>query len=414
MIRSKMIFALVLISTFIALVVIQCTRTVEPVAFHASGAEFAGSLSCQPCHADIYADHLEMAHYSSSANTDYEEIRAELAKGKHSLALNDSISFKIKDLEGMIYQEGYVWDSLIEKKPFHITVGSGKRGKSYLYWEENYLFQLPVSQYAEGSEWVNSPGYPLDRVSFNRAIAPACMECHATYMTGVEDFQRAKKNLFDPSKSIMGITCERCHGPAKAHVDFHHENPYIKTGERIVRYADLTRQQKLDGCALCHSGVRMAVKDPFLFQIGDDLNDFSYGGHSITDAGVLDVHANQYGLLTSSQCFINSPEMDCGTCHDTHKKEVGNLALFSMKCMSCHAHDDQIDCGLSSKMGADIASNCIDCHMPNFTTANITIAKPEGNEDFNTQMRTHRIGIYVENVNKIKEFVSRSESSLIE
>jgi hypothetical protein len=53
--------------------------------------------------------------------------------------------------------------------------------------------------------------------------------------------------------------------------------------------------------------------------VGDKLDDFSSANYSPDSVAVLDVHGNQYGLLTASKCFKMSAEMDCSSCHDPHK-----------------------------------------------------------------------------------------------
>ena len=75
---------------------------------------------------------------------------------------------------------------------------------------------------------------------------------------------------------IYGIDCERCHGPSYDHVKFHKENPDVEKAQNIQIIADLNRQQRLDACALCHSGIRVGSNNnAFEFTIGDTLKQFS-------------------------------------------------------------------------------------------------------------------------------------------
>src|SRR3712207_8479990 len=39
----------------------------------------------------------------------------------------------------------------------------------------------------------------------------------------------------------------------------------------------------------------------------------------------LDVHGNQYGLLTGSKCFVNSPSMTCSSCHQRSEEHTSEL-----------------------------------------------------------------------------------------
>src|SRR5207248_11785854 len=102
-------------------------------------------------------------------------------------------------------------DSRTER--FGIVVGSGGKEQTYLYWKGNRLFQLPVSYWRELG-WVNSPGYRDGSANFERPIIPRCLECHATYFESTPNWP----NSYHPSGFVLGITCEKCHGPGREHV----------------------------------------------------------------------------------------------------------------------------------------------------------------------------------------------------
>lgn len=386
----------------------QCKQPVSPIAIHPSGLEYAGPESCASCHVKVYEQHLNTAHYSSSRTFSSSFLEKLFEEANNEYRLSNSINFVMSLENNRYYQKGFHGDSLVGKHPFDITIGSGKRGQTYLYWDQNSLFQLPVSQYTLTNSWVNSPGYFTDRVSFDRPITPACMECHSTYMQSESDFFN-KENKYIKDEVILGISCERCHGPAKAHVDFHIDNPKQKKPQHITKFANLNRAQKLHACALCHSGAKAHTKQPFEFITGGILDRLKYEGFNIEAFKGLDVHANQYGLLTASKCFMNSPKMDCSTCHNVHEEEAGNLEVFSARCMSCHTESGTMDCGRRKAMGSDLNENCIDCHMPNFNTANISIFGNGDKSPLPTKMRTHLIGIYPDELDEIKSYIQSNK-----
>ena len=101
---------------------------------------------------------------------------------------------------------------------------------------------------------------------------------------------------------VYGIDCERCHGPAKKHVEFHLKNPNVKVANSITSFKTLNRQQKLDACALCHAGNDgMKLKSRFEFKPGDNLSEFFRETKSINDTTNIDVHGNQYRLMAQSK-----------------------------------------------------------------------------------------------------------------
>lgn len=386
----------------------SCNDPAELELVHPTRLVYSGDKTCVACHVDIHDSYTGTAHYASSHPFTASDIKNR-DTGQNSIVLNDSIHYKIVEKKGIFLQEGYFKDSLVVRRPFDITVGSGKRGQTFLFWEDSLLFQLPVSRFAKNGSWVNSPGYPTDRILFNRPVLQECMACHATHMEPIKDRYMIRKNIYDTQNVMLGISCEKCHGPAKNHVDFHTKNPSVRTANAIQQYSELSRQQKMDVCALCHSGPRDFSKSPFAFMVGDSLNGYSRAIRPRTASNSLDVHANQYGLFVSSKCFINSETMDCATCHDVHEDQVGNLKMFSAKCVSCHDGLAIVACGLGEDMRHGSEKNCIDCHMPNLATNAISIFDAESKNQEAIKIRTHKIGIYGDKKveDKIRAYVKK-------
>src|ERR1700710_1670589 len=100
-----------------------------------------------------------------------------------------------------------------------VVIGSGVRGQSYLYWRADQLYESPVSYWADGKRWINSPGYKNGTMNFSRPITPRCMECHASFIQ--QALSDISTNHYLKDSLVTGITCERCHGSGKEHVALH-------------------------------------------------------------------------------------------------------------------------------------------------------------------------------------------------
>jgi hypothetical protein len=144
------------------------------------------------------------------------------------------------------------------------------------------------------------------------------------------------------------------------------------------------------------------LRSTFAFKPGDTLSNFKLPGFEIsTSANQLDVHGNQVQLLQSSKCFINS-KMDCATCHDTHQNQRGNAFLFTQKCLSCHNTASHNYCKIATPLNAQlIKSNCIQCHMPAFSSAAIVSQTVDKSSFANIAVHTHRIAVYPQEAKKI-------------
>jgi len=373
---------------------------IEPIATAYNGLEYAGSQTCITCHDDIYNQHLKTAHFNTSQLASKEKIIGDFMDN-NTLKLNDHILFKMTD-EDKLYQSAFVDEKLVRKEPFDIIIGSGTKGQTYLYWNKTRLYQLPVSYWKASENWIHSPGYLNNKVFFDRSVIPNCLECHTTFSKNhiPNDFN---SNVFVKKEILFGVDCESCHGPSAKHVNAHIINPKLKKAQHISDIKTLSQQQQLDACAKCHSGLRKPLQMPFTFKTGDKLNDFLKPKYKQKDLETLDVHGNQYGLLTASQCFKKSESMNCSTCHNPHKNERGSLKQFSEKCIGCHQ-----DSGIHKfKIEDQMKENCIDCHMPLLASSAITFKELDETKADSLKVRTHKIGIYDDVSKKIQAHIKK-------
>jgi len=360
--------------------------------------KFAGSASCANCHKDIYDKHVHTAHYLTSRPASTNSIMGSFKEGHNTFTFSQTVSIVMEKKDSSFYQVEYVNGTEKKKKRFDIVIGSGTRGQTYLYWEGNNLFQLPIFYFTGKDEWANSPGYS-GRVIYNRPITSRCLECHSTYARKLQAGEKMPET-FSHVNMVLGVDCEKCHGSAVEHVAFHTKNPKDSIGRFIINPAKFSRQQKLDMCALCHGGRLSKTKPSFTFTPGDTLANFFTRNTNAPHATSIDVHGNQYGLLSVSKCFRNS-DMTCNNCHNPHANEKGKTELYSQRCMSCHNTAHGKICKLTTTEGTAINKNCIDCHMPEQSSRSIIFLEQRKDVPASASMRTHFIAMYPEETKKV-------------
>jgi hypothetical protein len=254
-----------------------------------------------------------------------------------------------------------------------------------------------MTYFTPASQWSNSPGYYPHEVNFKRPITSRCLECHSTYFEKIGDSFGLE--LFDHNKIIYGIDCERCHGPAKDHVEFQLKNPNVKTAKYIVNPGKLSRERLLDLCTLCHGGALAKSKPSFSFQAGDTLSNYFSLQNAMLNADNIDVHGNQFGLLALSKCFKMS-SLTCISCHNIHENENGKIEIFSQRCMNCHDAAHGKTCKLTKTIGPSITQNCIDCHMPKQLSHAVSVYLQGDDVPTSALMRTHYIKVYPDDTKK--------------
>ncbi|MGK2864164.1 MAG: multiheme c-type cytochrome [Chitinophagaceae bacterium] len=369
--------------------------------------KYAGSASCASCHNEIYKNHIQTAHYLDSRPASREFIKGSFAPGKNKFVYNKWMEVALQQKEEGFFQTALINGIEMQSEPFDVVIGSGRKGQTYLFWNEDKLYQLPVSYYTPLNSWCNSPGYPTNFIKFDRIIPAQCLECHGTYAEVLED----KDNIstYDKSKMIYGIDCERCHGPAAEHVAFHQKEPNEKKGRFIINTKTMDRQIRLDACALCHSGFRDPIQPAFRFMAGDKLDDFSSVRYNKDSTSTLDVHGNQYGLLTSSKCFVMTAQMDCSSCHNVHENEFNKPKIFSQRCMDCHNKTEQHGCTVKPSNGLILSNNCIDCHMPELPSEKITLNVANEDKKVPDLVRTHRVAVYKQ---QSREYIEKLKAAI--
>ncbi len=362
------------------------------------GDEYAGSATCGNCHKGIHDSYFTAAHNKTSAPATKAVVAGSFEANKNTYFYRPKVKVVMEQRDSSLFQVAYVNDVEKQANRFDIAIGSGRKAQTYLYWMDNNAYQLPVSYFVPANNWVNSPGYPAHQVRFDRNIPIGCFECHSSYIR-LESNKVAGDhyiNSFDKNRIVYGIDCERCHGAAAKHVTFHKENPQEKKATFMTTFSSLSRTQKVDMCAVCHSGIQETLKSTFNFKPGDTLTNNFYATSANVKVDDLDVHGNQKQLMSASECFMKSNTLNCTTCHNTHTTERDDMALFSKRCMSCHNELNHNFCTVKQTGNVSITTNCIDCHMPAKPSKVIRLlsngeASPRAN-----LVRTHYIAIYPE------------------
>lgn len=362
--------------------------------------QYAGAAACIVCHKNIYESFAQTSHSFTSMPASEKSIKGSFKPGKNIFPFHPGLYVEMEKRDSGLFEVAYSKGTERIAKRFDIVTGSGAKGQTYLTWYKNELFQLPISYLTSANQWANSPGFPPQRIVFNRPITSRCMECHSTYASVISPPGKEPEE-YDHNQILYGVECERCHGPGEKHVQYETRYPKDPIARYIVNPARLSRQQNLDLCALCHGGRLQKTKPSFEFIAGDRLDQFFVKDTLAPNSNSIDVHGNQYGLLQESKCFRLSTTMTCNTCHNTHENERGNVTLFSQRCMTCHNKEHNTFCKINPSLVSSISSNCIDCHMPKQPSMSVALLLPGDMLPTAALIHTHLIKVYPEESKKI-------------
>jgi len=350
---------------------------------------YAGDAACRTCHEKEAKAYEANPHHLTSQVADAHSIAGSFASGTNILKTsNPSLYFQMTADKDGFYQTAV--DEVSPTKNvelterFDIVVGAASKSQTYLYWKGDQLFELPVSWWTKTSQWINSPGYQDGNIRFDRIIVPRCLECHASYFESLAP----PTNRYTRSSLVLGIECEKCHGPGREHVALYSSPSPPKPGAAnvIINPASLVRNRQIDTCALCHAGLGEPLAPALSFVPGDALDKYLRIPKMDPDLPV-DVHGNQVQLLERSRCFLSS-NMTCGTCHKIHSQQP-DAAAYSQYCLNCHKARE---CGEFAILGEQIVRNCVDCHMP--LQKSQALFSNSNDQTLQLPVRDHRIAIY--------------------
>jgi cytochrome c554/c'-like protein len=351
--------------------------------------DYVGETVCESCHQEKAESFHQTAHYLTSRPPSRESILGSFSPDANVLTTrNPNLIFRMEERNGEFFQtsvEGIAPDENKHSEKIALVFGSGGKGQTYAYWKGDQLFQLPVSYWRELG-WVNSPGYRDGTANFDRPIIPRCLECHGTYFTALAPGPDRYLNRYKKNGFVVGIDCERCHGPGRVHSERYKQKTAAGVETGILNPARFSRERQLDLCGLCHAGLGKSVQPSFSYVAGEPLN--QYVEFPAPDPNApLDVHGSQIEALKKSRCFAFS-KMTCLTCHDVHQPQH-DLASFSERCLGCHKEQS---CGIFATRGKQISNNCVDCHMPKQET-NLIVFDALGKRK-KPEVRNHWIKVY--------------------
>ncbi len=296
--------------------------------------------------------------------------------------------------------------------PIVMTTGSHHM---QVYWyvtgHGRTVGQLPLVFLRETEEWIPrdaaflvppSTAFSAETGRWNET----CVACHAT-----AGASRPQPGGWDTEVAEFGISCEACHGPGEAHVQFRRQAGPASTAavDPIVNPARLTHQRTSEVCGQCH-GVTTA-RNPVEFQEslqrgaayrpGDALPDSrkliradaasrqflaqyvetdvdEYFRDRFWPDGMIRISGRELNGLSESRCHQQG-ELSCISCHAMHQRpddprsaaewandQLGAGMGTDQACLQCHAAASYGPAHTHHKSTSP-GARCYNCHMPHTT-----------------------------------------------
>ncbi len=368
---------------------------------HRPDAQYVGKEACKSCHQEKFDTFVH-----SQMGRSFKPAKASL-----SIAQFEGIQpiyDKFSDLYYLPYTQGediFLKEFRLQGKDtihqriekISYIVGSGHHTNSHIIAENGYLYQAPLTWYAQDKKWDLPPGFENGHNSrFTRSIELECMTCH----NAMPEFDMGSDNRF--VKVPDGVDCERCHGPGSLHITEKQSGSQLHLIDgidySIVHPGKLPIDRQFDICQRCHlQGTAVPVEGKTFMdfrpgmKLSDYMNTFIPRYEDSLSNFIMASHPDR---LRMSKCFLQTQSNDkyvkamtCTTCHNPHEPiETQGPEHYREVCQSCHKPESADFCKATPQLRAAQKDNCVSCHMPRSGSSDIPhvritdhfIRKPDG------------------------------------
>jgi Flp pilus assembly protein TadD len=334
---------------------------------------YVGDAACAECHASTarsYVQHPMGRSFARLAAGDHPAVAPFLSHG-FRFSAEPRPDGAVHRTERLDAQQQPVLTADI---PVRYVMGSGTRGKSYLFERDGFLFESPLSWFAQTDSWDLSPGfhafYPPEPT-----VDPICLSCHVNRAEVVPHTRnRYRAPIFDG----LAIGCERCHGPGAAHVAARRRGDTVEgpIDVSIVNPRHLPPALRENVCQQCHlQGERRLIRygwGPFDYRPGLPLHEF-WAVFVRAEEGGRPKAVSQVEQMYESRCFqASAGRLGCASCHDPHRQPPPEerVEFYRGRCLKCH---ETKPCALPppARLAQSPADDCAQCHLPRAATSNI-------------------------------------------
>src|SRR5690625_4470052 len=330
--------------------------------------QFTGDETCASCHSEEMAswegshhDYAMKKAFGQSVRGNFDNVSFTHQEQTYRFFREDSL-FMVEapgpDGERIQYEVTYTfgWEPL---QQYLVDFGKGKFQALNIAWdtEKNEWFAMNPEEDIRHGDWLHWTGGAMNWNTM-------CADCHST---NLRQNYIAEADSFHTTWSSINVSCEACHGPGKAHVEFaRSEEIEGATIERIRQDLKLTQNapqiEQINQCAQCHSlREDMADRYDHTGNFMDFYNPTLPHPESYFPDGQIKEEVYVYGSFLQSKMFDEG--VKCNDCHDPHSLELKANVTDNTLCMQCHEpryntvehHKHQVNTE---------ASQCINCHMP--------------------------------------------------
>ena len=356
------------------------------------GLTYVGGANCRDCHQDQY-DQWRGSHHDRAMQ--YATEKTVLGDFDNAIFTHRGVESSFYRNDGKFFVRTEGEDGKMHEYLVLYTFGFTPLQQYLVAFPGGRLQTLPLCWDARpmkdgGQRWFHiygqqriAPGDPLFWTGPNQNWNFMCAECHSTHLR--KNYDPAAQT-YRTSWSQVNVSCEACHGPGSAHVQWARDQPlgrrYPINDDKglAVRLRDLTlgawqynpgtgfyqRTTRLasrvqtETCARCHA-LRGTIEQDYVH--GRSIHDTHQVDPLLEQMYYADgqIHEEVYVYGSFVQSRMYHAGVRCVDCHNPHSGKL--LRKGNQTCTQCHdpGRYQTAKHHFHEKPGP--GTRCVDCHM---------------------------------------------------
>ena len=341
---------------------------------------YAGAAACKSCHPKEHALWARSNHARTFETANSENLPAEVVRGARVSHAPGHTTFH--EREGRYFAETigptgdphrYALTHVVGRMRVRMFVATLPGGQMQVL---PAMREVPTGTWfdythllfgAPGTAWdtppVVRPGAPSFWTGPVRSWGARCATCHTSGSRPV--LPRDDGSGPRATWRALGVDCESCHGPARAHVEAWRD---LRADEPLPRLEKLAARDATELCLRCHMEGEVVGElhgdGPFFERLDPTL---------LLDPERVDAAGRPLELIYEGLSFLTSRcaregRLTCSTCHAPHGSKFPS-ALRSAPtnealCNKCHMEIAEDLSGHTHHAPTGVGARCVSCHMP--------------------------------------------------
>ncbi len=349
----------------VGLISAQCMQQEGKQHFTDERNEYVGDLACVSCHTKEYNEWSISDHFKAMQIANDSTVLGDFDDKVYTA---DGVTSKFFKKDGKYYintqgEDGKNDDYEIKYtfgyyplQQYLIEFSKGRMQVTRQSWDsrsKKWFHQYAGQKIAAG-DWLHWTG---NAQNWNTM----CAECHSTNLQKNYDFVT---DTYKTTFSNLTVSCESCHGPAKAHIDFvsgknhdpkNHEGSYMRLAKGS------SQMTEIQACFPCHArkgniSALFINSDQILDNYIPEIPSTAFYQ---SDGQVRD---EDYTYASFLQSKMYQHGVKCSNCHNPHSGKL--LIAGNGVCNQCH-QKEKYDVPTHTFHAVNTAgAECKNCHMP--------------------------------------------------